>query len=103
MMNCPNCCSNYIVKNGSLGNGKPKFKCNTCGRQFVENPKKKPISDSTKQLIDKLLLEKIPLAGIARVTGVSERWLQGYVNNKYSQLPQEVNVKKRQPLNNPDR
>lgn len=93
-MNCPNCCSHHIVKNGSLGNGKPKFKCNTCGRQFVENPKKQPISDSTKQLIDKLLLEKIPLAGIARVTGVSERWLQSYVNDKYSQQPQEVNVKK---------
>lgn len=72
-MNCPNCCSHPIVKNGSLGNGKPKFKCNTCGRQFVENPKKQPISDHTKQLIDQLLLEKIPLAGMARVTGVSER------------------------------
>ena len=30
----------------------------------------------------------------SRITGVSERWLQGYVNDKYSQLPQEVNVKK---------
>ena len=102
-MNCPNCCSNHSVKNGSLGNGKPKFKCNACGRQFVENPKKQPISGGIKQLIDKLLLEKIPLAGIARVTGVSERGLHGYVNDKYSQIPQEVNVKKRQPLNNPGR
>lgn len=39
------------------------------------------------------MLEKIPLAGIARVTGVLERWLQGYVNDKYSKIPQEVNVK----------
>ena len=93
-MNCPSCCSTDIVKNGSLGNGKPKFKCNTCGRQFVENPKKGPIPDSTKELIDKLLLEKIPLAGIARVTGVSERWLQDYVNAKYAQVPRQVNVKK---------
>ena len=94
-MKCPSCCSTDIVNNGSLGNGKPKFKCNTCGRQFVENPKKQPISDSTKELIDKLLLEKIPLAGIARVTGVSERWLQDYVNAKYAQVPQQVNVKKK--------
>ena len=93
-MNCPHCHSNHIVKNGSLGNGKPKFKCKACGKQFVENPQKHPISDSTKQLIDKLLLEKIPLAGIARVTGVSGRWLQSYVNNKYSQVPQNVSVKK---------
>jgi len=96
-MNCPNCCSSDIVKNGSLGNGKPKFKCNTCGRQFVEDPQKQPISDDTKQLIDRLLLERISLAGIARVTGVSERWLQDYVNSKYAQLPRQVNVKKKRP------
>ncbi len=34
------------------------------------------------------------MAGIARVTGVSERWLQTDVNAQYSQIPQEVNVKK---------
>jgi len=43
-------------------------------------------------LIDKLLLEKIPLAGIARVCDVSETWLQDYVNRKYEAIPQQVNV-----------
>jgi transposase-like protein len=75
-MNCPSCCSTAIVKNGSLGNGKPKFKCHTWGRQFVEDPQKQPLPDRTKERIDKLLREKIPWAGMARVTGVSERWLQ---------------------------
>ena len=97
-MNCPNCCSTDIVKNGSLGNGKPEFKCNTCGGQFVEDPKKQPIPDRTKELVDKLSLEKIPLAGIARVTGVSERWSQAYVNAKYSRVLREVNVKKREAI-----
>jgi hypothetical protein len=48
-------------------------------------------------LIDKLLLEKIPLAGIVRVVGVSEPWLQSYVNGKYEDEPQQfkVPVKKR--------
>lgn len=50
------------------------------------------ISDETKVLIDKLLLEKIPMAGIARVVDVSEPWLQGYVNDKYASVPREVNV-----------
>ncbi|KJU86076.1 Insertion element protein [Candidatus Magnetobacterium bavaricum] len=31
-------------------------------------------------LIDLLLLERMALAAIVRVTGVSERWLQDYVN-----------------------
>jgi len=43
-------------------------------------------------LLDKLLLEKIPLAGIARVAEVSEPWLQGYVNEKYASVPREVTV-----------
>ncbi|CAK0760963.1 hypothetical protein CCP3SC5AM1_2950003 [Gammaproteobacteria bacterium] len=51
------------------------------------NPKKYPISDEKKKLIDRLLLERISLAGIARVAGVSESWLQKYVNEKYDQTP----------------
>ena len=58
-MICPRCSSDKIVKNGSIHNGKPKFKCKACGRQFVEDPQNRPILDSTKQLIDKLLLERI--------------------------------------------
>ncbi len=70
-MTCPRCGSKRIVKNGSTHNKKQKFDCKDCGRQFVENPKNKPISDATKALIDKMLLERISLAGICRVTGVS--------------------------------
>jgi transposase-like protein len=47
------------IKYGSTHNGKPKRKCKDCGRQFVINPTNKTVSDETKQLIDKLLLERI--------------------------------------------
>jgi len=57
-MKCPSCGSNEVVKNGSQANGKPKNKSKKCGRQFVENPKKGRISEETKELIDKLLLER---------------------------------------------
>lgn len=94
-MNCPHCHSEKIVKNGSLTNGKQKYKCKACNRQFVLNPKKHPISNETKALIDKLLLERISLAGIARVTGVSEPWLQKYVNEKYKKIPKKMVVSKK--------
>ena len=90
---CPACNSESVVKNGFIHNGKQNHLCKDCGRQFVEDPQNKVISDETKALIDKLLLEKIPLAGIARVTNVSEVWLQGYVNEKYASVPREVNVR----------
>ena len=44
-------------------------------------------------MVDKLLLEKIPMAGIARVVEVSEVWLQGYVNQKYDEVPRQVSVR----------
>ena len=43
-------------------------------------------------MIDKMLLERLALAAIARSTGVSERWLQIYLNNKYEQIQQKVDV-----------
>ncbi len=49
----------------------------------MENPQWRKIPEETKVLIDRLLLEKIPLAGIARVLKISEPWLQNYVNDKY--------------------
>lgn len=97
-MNCSECDSQNIIKNGSTHNGKPKFMCKDCGRQFVENPTKKIISQETWDLVDKLLLEKIPIAGISRVTGISEPWIQKYINNKYENIEQKVNVVKKKAL-----
>jgi insertion element IS1 protein InsB len=98
-MHCPYCHSTDTVKNGSNAVGTPKSLCKTCSRQFVENPKNPRISDEQKQLIDKLLLEKISLAGIARAVGVSKRWLQTYVNNKYQCVSQCVKVAVKVALN----
>ena len=56
----------------------------------MADPQWRRVPDDTKALIDKLLLEKIALAGIARVTGVSSVWLQDYVNAKYAAVPQPV-------------
>jgi AraC-like DNA-binding protein len=41
----------------------------------VEQPSKKVIDQATRSLIDRLLLERISLASIARAAKVSEQWL----------------------------
>ena len=92
MPTCPNCASLQTVKNGHIHNGKQRFKCHDCGRQFIEHPTKKVIDPATRALIDRLLLERISLAGIARAAQVSEQWLQTYVNEKYAQVPRTVEV-----------
>jgi AraC-like DNA-binding protein len=58
----------------------------------VEQPTKKVIDQATRDLIDRLLLERISLASIARAVQVSEQWLQTYVNEKYAGVPRQVQV-----------
>ncbi len=89
---CPNCGSNRLTKNGSIHNKKPKYGCQDCGHHFVKNSTKIWITQQQKELIDKLLLERISLRGIARVVGVSWRWLQNYINKKFEQVPRQVKV-----------
>jgi transposase-like protein len=89
---CPICASVKTVKNGRIHNGKQRFKCYDCGRQLIEQPTQKVIDQATRVLIDRLLLERIYLAGIVRAAQVSERWLQTYVNEKYAKVPRQVQV-----------
>ena len=97
-MICPKCNSDNIIKNGSIHNGTPKFMCMDCRRQFVENPTNKVIPGETWELVDKLLLEKIPIAGIMRVTGISKPRLQKYINEKYDNIPQKINITKKKAV-----
>jgi insertion element IS1 protein InsB len=75
-MTCPTGGSHDISKNGTTRRGKQTYKCRDCNRQFVEDPQWKPKDKDTRAFVNLLLLETIPLAGIARVTGVSGTWLR---------------------------
>jgi insertion element IS1 protein InsB len=92
-LRCPNCDSEDIMKNGTIRRGKQNYKCRDCSRQFVENSQWKRRNKNSTVLIDRLRLEKIPLAGIARVLKLLESWLQGYVNQCYKEIPRQVQVR----------
>jgi len=47
-MNCPECGSQQIVKNGFTPKDKQKYKCADCKKQFVMNPIKTVISEEKK-------------------------------------------------------
>lgn len=80
---CPRCGAAHVVRNGTLRSGSPNFLCRGCGRNFVAAPKKGPVAEDRKELIRRLLLERLSLRAIARVAGVSRSWLQGFVNDLY--------------------
>lgn len=89
---CEHCGSENTIKNGHTEYGKQNHMCKSCSRQFVIGGQNWFISEQTKDLIDKLLLERIALAGIVRVTGVSEAWLLSYIKTKYEELPDDLNA-----------
>ncbi len=81
-MQCPKCGSDRHIKNGCTYYGKQRYQCKDCKRQYVEGSEYRHISLETWEMVDRLLLEKLSLAAIARVTSISESHLQAYVNRK---------------------
>ena len=89
---CPNCSSGLVKKNGHIHNGKQKYCCLQCNRQFVLNSVQKIIDDSTKCLIRKVLLERISLEGVCRVFDISMPWLLEFIDSLIAELPQDLNA-----------
>ena len=77
---CPSGGATHVVRNGSNQSGTPTFLCRGCGRRFVARPKAGPVPDATRQLVRRLPGERVGVRAIARATGVSRSWVQGFVN-----------------------
>lgn len=73
MPRCPDCTFERTVENGHIHTGKQWYLCCTCGRQFIKTPANKVIDTATQGLVERLLLERISMAGIARAARVSEQ------------------------------
>ena len=94
---CPSCQSPSVKRNGHIHTGKQNYRCNDCGRQFVTDSTKRYISEEERAMIDRLLLERIYLAGICRVMKVSQGWLLDYVSKLYKALPDDLNAEQYPP------
>ena len=91
-MTCSHCGSSQTKRNGHTHYGKQNYFCHACRRQFVEGGQDWFVSEKDKAVINKLLLERISLAGICRACDVSQTWLLGYLKELYGQLPDELNA-----------
>ena len=94
---CPRCSATHVVRNGPNAAGTPTFRCRPCGRRFVADPQKGPVSEEKRSLVRRLLGERLSLRAIARVAGVSRSWLQEFVNALYAQTPWEPGPLKKSP------
>lgn len=89
---CPACTSNLIKKNGHIHNGKQKYQCLVCKKQFVLDPAQKVIDEKTKSLVRKTLLERVSLEGVCRIFDVSMPWLLNLINEVIQELPENLNA-----------
>jgi insertion element IS1 protein InsB len=89
---CPSCDSEYVTRNGHTHTGKQNHICKDCGRNFVLGPNKKTVSDDMKRFIQRALLERNSLRGIARIFEVSMSWLMDYVNTFLENVPEDLNI-----------
>jgi hypothetical protein len=89
---CPRCQSPKYQKNGHIHNGKQNHQCQDCGRQFVDRFEQNRISDDTRTLIERLLVERMSLRGICRAVGVKLTWLLGVLVQCVEALPDHLHV-----------
>lgn len=87
---CPHCQCLAVRKNGSTHNGKQKYQCLSCLRQFVENPQNKVIPPETRERIRRSLVERVSLEGICRIFDVSLPWLLEFMQQTFAQLPDDL-------------
>jgi IS1 family transposase len=89
---CPRCKSPKYKKNGHIHNGKQNHQCKDCGRQFVDCFEQHLVSDETRELVERLLLERLSLRGICRAAKVGLKWLLDFMVNCFETLPDHLNV-----------
>src|ERR671919_690430 len=90
---CPTCGSSNYKKNGHIHNGKQNHQCKDCGRQFVQCLDHYLISEEKRDLIERLLLERISLRGICRAVGIGLKWLLSFIVNCFEALPDHLNAR----------
>jgi IS1 family transposase len=88
----PRCQSQNIVQYGYIHNGKKRYLCYDCHRQFTPEGKKKYISEEQKQMVNKMLLERLSIAAISRITGISQSWLYKYLKHKVIYTSEIINI-----------
>ncbi len=89
---CRYCQSKNVIGYGHIHNGKKRYMCHDCHRQFTPSAQKKYISKEQREMVDKMLLERISIAAISRVTGISKSWLYRYIKHVVAYTAESLDV-----------
>ena len=68
---CPRCASQHIKKNGTTRNGKQKYRCHACLRQFITAYRYRACVPFVRELIVPMMLHGSGIRDISRVLRIS--------------------------------
>jgi transposase len=96
-MNCPKCGSCQHVRFGNA-HGRQRYRCSSCGRQFIEHQKQRGVCTAFKQLA--LFLYGhcgVSMGNIAKIFGVTTvavlKWIRAYGESLSTQSSANRNTK----------
>jgi transposase-like protein len=78
-LSCPYCQSQNLKRNGHVKDGRQRYRCNDCSRQFRENPREWAYSQKERETIIKASQERSSLRGLERTFGVSRHSVANWI------------------------
>jgi len=90
---CPECGSNWCVRNGHHPNGKQKFICKDCGRSFTQEAERSKHPLKKKEQALKMLAEGMSISAVSRVLEIPEGTISCWLYREGKRLI-ELNEKK---------
>ena len=90
-MQCPNCKSEKVVKNGHRY-GKQCYQCKQCKRQFVEFYSERGYSEDARQICLKMYCNGMGFRAIERCTGIGHNTVIGWVKATGAKLPETEEI-----------
>ncbi len=82
ILQCPNCGSDALVRDGHAPNGKQKYRCRACGRRSRENPTPNIYPEARHEEIQHAYQERSSLRGLTRTFGVSRATVSSWAQKK---------------------
>ena len=89
MTTCKRCAGNQIVKNGRVRN-QPRFRCKSCGLNFIEGDRRVKESVAVKKALAVILysLGKMSFGMLGRIFGHSRSLTYRWIKEEMAKLPE---------------
>jgi len=86
---CPECGSNWCVKNGKSRDGKQRYLCKECGRNFTIGAERLKKPESLKEQALKMIAEGSSISAVSRILNISPWTISTWIQREGKRLLKE--------------